>query len=263
MNNKDNKNNKDNMNNKDNKNNKDNMNNNNINNNIVLDKNYILNNLKLSTFFQDKEIFDKTEIQVGLDEAGRGCIFGPVFSAAVVWNPDFIHPKILEIKDSKKLSKKKRKELRDFIIRYSNAWSVSYKDNTYIDKNGIVDATFKSMHNCLDEIYTNNLKFKRILVDGNRFEDYLSPIEYEGFIKHNCIIKGDDKYISIAAASILAKTFRDEYIENLCNDITYLDDYDLKNNYGYGTKKHLEAIKIKGKTDYHRKTFKIKGIDYN
>jgi ribonuclease HII len=254
-------NNKDNKVNKDNKDNKDNKEN--MNNNIVLEKNYIIDNLKLSTFFKDKENTDKTEIQVGLDEAGRGCIFGPVFSAAVVWNPDFIHPKILEIKDSKKLSKNKRKELRDFIIKYSNAWSVSYKDNTYIDKNGIVDATFKSMHNCLDEIYTTNLKFKRILVDGNRFNDYLSPIKDEGFIKHNCIVKGDDKYISIAAASILAKTFRDEYIENLCNDITYLNDYDLKNNYGYGTKKHIETIKLKGKTDYHRKTFKIKGIDYD
>lgn len=216
---------------------------------------------KLKLFYENEN--GTHEIQVGVDEAGKGCLVGPVFTAAVVWNPDLKIPndKTLEIRDSKKLNKKKLIELRNFIIRHALAYSVTYSDHTCIDSKGIDNATFLSMHKSLDDIYKNKIKFKRILVDGNRFTDYLSPINHMGFIKHNCIIKGDDKYISIAAASILAKSFRDEYIINLCNKNEILNRYDLKNNKGYGTKKHLEAIREYGRSCFHRKTFKIKSID--
>ena len=202
----------------------------------------------------------KTEIQVGIDEAGRGCLFGPVYVGAVIWNNDINHPNLKYIKDSKKLTKKKRNEMRKFIEDNALAWYVASCDNTTIDEINILKSTFKAMHKALKEIYINNIKFDRILVDGNGFNPFMIDNKQ---IAHKCIVNGDNKYIPIAAASILAKTHRDEYIENLCNEKSELKSYGLMTNYGYGTKEHRDAIAKNGYTDYHRKSFKIKSLSNN
>jgi ribonuclease HII len=198
-----------------------------------------------------------TEIQVGIDEVGRGCLFGPVYVGAVIWNNDIDHSNLKYIKDSKKLSKKKRNEMREFIEKNALAWYVASCDNTTIDEINILKATYKAMHKALKEMYNNNIKFDRILVDGNGFDPLIINNQQ---IQHKCIISGDNKYIPIAAASILAKTHRDEYIENLCQEKSELKIYGLMTNYGYGTKEHREAIGKHGYTDYHRKSFKIKSL---
>ena len=195
-----------------------------------------------------------TEIQVGIDEAGRGSLFGPVFVGAVIWNNDFNHENLKYIKDSKKLSKTKRNEMRKFIEDNALAWSVSSCDHSIVDDINILNATYKAMHKALKKMYDNNIKFNRILVDGNRFKPFLTK---DGFILHNCVIGGDNKYIQIAAASILAKTHHDEYIKKICEDKPEFKRYGLLTNQGYGTKKHKEAIKMFGLTEYHRKSYKI------
>lgn len=195
-----------------------------------------------------------TEIQVGIDEAGRGSLFGPVYVGAVIWDNNFKHDKLKYIKDSKKLTINKRNEMRKFIEDNALAWAVATCDHSTIDEINILNATYKAMHKALNSIYERNIKFDRILVDGNRFKPFLSK---NGFIRHNCVIGGDNKYIQIAAASILAKTHHDEYIENICkNNPDYLK-YGLLKNQGYGTLEHRKAIKEFGLTEYHRKTFKI------
>lgn len=195
-----------------------------------------------------------TEIQIGIDEAGRGSLFGPVFVGAVIWNNDFNHENLKYIKDSKKLSKTKRNEMRKFIEDNALAWSVASCDHSVVDDINILNATYKAMHKALKEIYDNNIKFNRILVDGNRFKPFLTK---DGFILHNCVIGGDNKYIQIAAASILAKTHHDEYIEKICEEKPEFKKYGLLKNQGYGTKEHKEAIKMFGLTEYHRKSYKI------
>jgi ribonuclease HII len=208
----------------------------------------------LKKYYEYNNIGGGSEIQVGVDEAGRGSLFGPVFAAAVIWNNDINDEELKYIKDSKKLSKIKREEMRRYIEKNALAWEVSMCDHSIIDDINILNATYKAMHKALKTIYDNNIKFNRILVDGNRFKTFVTN---DGFINHNCIIKGDDKYIQIAAASILAKTHHDEYIEKMCKDIPELNEYDLLNNQGYGTKQHRLAIKEKGLSKYHRRTFKI------
>lgn len=199
----------------------------------------------------------KTEIQVGVDEAGRGSIFGPVFVGAVIWNNDIDNVNVKYIKDSKKLTKKKRNEMRHFIEKNALAWSVSYCDNSVVDEINILNATHKAMHKALTDIYTNNIKFDRALIDGNCFK----PLNINGTnINHKCIINGDNTYIQIAAASILAKTHHDEYIDNLCMEHPEYKKYGLMTNYGYGTKEHINAIRENGYTDHHRKSFKIKSL---
>ena len=195
-----------------------------------------------------------TEIQIGVDEAGRGSLIGPVFAGVVVWNNDLEHENLKYIKDSKTLTKDKRNEMRRFIEKHSLAWAVAKCDHTVIDDINILNATYKAMHKALKEVYDNNIKFNRILVDGNRFKPFLTK---DGFIEHNCIIKGDNKYIQIAAASILAKTHHDEYIENMCKENPELSKYGLLTNQGYGTKEHRLAIKQYGTCVYHRKSFKV------
>ena len=144
--------------------------------------------------------------------------------------------------------------MRRFIEKHALAWAVAKCDHTVIDEINILNATYKAMHKALREVYDNNIKFNRILVDGNRFKPFVTN---NGFIDHKCIIKGDNKYIQIAAASILAKTHHDEYIENMCKDYPHLCKYGLLTNQGYGTKEHRLAIKNHGMSDYHRKSFKI------
>ncbi|MBK7095559.1 MAG: ribonuclease HII [Saprospiraceae bacterium] len=183
--------------------------------------------------------FDKTKIEAGCDEAGRGPLAGPVFAAAVIWPPD---TKNDLIRDSKLLNEKKRLLLRDFIMKKAVSFTVAMVDNYEIDSINILNASIKAMHLALDGL---DRDFNFILVDGNRFRQYKS-------INHLTIIKGDNKYLSIAAASILAKTFRDEYMTELNEQYP---QYGWKNNKGYATKYHIEAIRKFGITDYHRKTF--------
>tara|TARA_B110000208_G_C11765682_1_gene428540 strand:- start:888 stop:1493 length:606 start_codon:yes stop_codon:yes gene_type:complete len=188
------------------------------------------------------------EIEVGLDECARGVLFGRIYAASVMWpSYDINNELVSQIKDSKKLSRKKREVLYDFIIQNCIDYSISWEDEKEIDKTNILKADIKCFHNCLDKLKTKPTK---ILVDGNYFIEY-KDIPYE------LIIKGDNKFISIAAASILAKVAHDRYINEICKQDPDLKKYDLENNMGYGTKKHIEAIKKYGISKYHRKTFGI------
>lgn len=187
---------------------------------------------------------NKNHIEVGIDEAGRGCLIGPVFVAAVIWNPLLDDEYVAQITDSKKLSKHKREELREYIELNAIDFSVKCSDNETIDEINILNATMKSMHECIDNLQVD---FDTILVDGDKFTPYKDKT-------HLCIIKGDSKYVSIAAASILAKTYHDEWIDTmLTNKVKQM--YDLNNNMGYGTKRHIDAIKLNGITKEHRKSF--------
>ena len=190
--------------------------------------------------------------EVGIDEAGRGCLFGPVCVASVSLNMDG-NPLISEIKDSKKLSQKKRDILYD-IIKENSIYSIQLINEEVIDKENILQATLKGMHLSLDELDMNT-NIDLILVDGNHFPPYFS-ITQDKFLKHECVINGDNTYVNIAAASILAKVTRDRYIIDLCEKNENLKKYDLQNNKGYGTKKHMEAIKEFGIVEGHRKSFK-------
>lgn len=192
----------------------------------------------------------ESEIQVGIDEAGRGSLIGPVFAAAVIWDPNMKNDMTSKIKDSKKLSKKNRNELRKYIEDNAICYSVKSCDNNEIDKINILEATYKAMHECLKEIKNvKGIQYDRILVDGERFKPFACDV-------FNCIIKGDNQYISIAAASILAKTYHDEWIDNLCTNTPSLDDmFKLKSNMGYGTIHHRVGLDKFGITEYHRKTF--------
>lgn len=183
-------------------------------------------------------------MEVGVDEAGRGCWAGPVFAAAVIWS-DGVSP--MGITDSKKLSEKQRDTLRRYIEENAIEWGVGMSTPQEIDDLNILNATYLAMHRALDKI---NNRISSILVDGNRFNGY-NNIEYE------CIVKGDTKCINIAAASILAKTHKDEYTKKICEDIPELDiKYGWLNNKCYGTKVHRKGIEKYGITDYHRKSYK-------
>jgi ribonuclease HII len=192
-------------------------------------------------------------LEVGIDEAGRGCLLGRVYVAGVILPNNIIElceEENIIIKDSKKLSKKNKEKSREFIERVAIDYSIIYKENDYIDKYNIFESTHKSMH----EVVANlSIQPEKILVDGNYFRTYWSNTGEE--IEHECIVKGDNIYMSIAAASILAKTYKDKYIEELVEQNPQLKDYDLLNNSGYGTANHLEAIKLFGTTPFHRKSF--------
>lgn len=198
-------------------------------------------------------------LEIGIDEAGRGPMFGRVYSAAVVL-PDNDTFRYDWMKDSKKFtSKKKITEVAEYIKQHALYWSVSYETEQCIDKINIRNATYASMHKAIKEIILANPKENFfLLVDGNDFKPYINIDEERGFsqVPHKCITGGDNKYANIAAASILAKVSRDTYIEELCEkDPTLIERYDLQKNKGYGTKKHMEGIKQYGISEYHRKTF--------
>ena len=203
-----------------------------------------------------KKYFSKETdlIEIGIDEAGRGCLFGPVCVASVSLKfTDLIDdPLFSEIKDSKKLSNKKKDKLYDFIIKNS-IYSVQFIDHEIIDKINILQATLKGMHASLDDI-DDKIKIDLVLVDGTHFPPYFS-VSQDKFLKHECIKGGDNEYMNIAAASILAKVSRDRYIIDLCKDKEY-KKYDLENHKGYGTKKHLAAIEEYGIIEGHRQSFK-------
>jgi ribonuclease HII len=189
-----------------------------------------------------KPQYQEIQPEAGCDEAGRGCLAGPVFAAAVILPADFQHPLL---NDSKKLNEKTRYSLRDVIINQAVAWAVGRVDAFEIDQINILNASFKAMHMALESL---NKKPGFILVDGNRFISY-------GNIPHATIIKGDGIYASIAAASILAKTFRDDFMYE--QDKKY-PQYNWKKNKGYGTADHRKAISVHGYTDLHRLSFKLK-----
>ena len=186
--------------------------------------------------------FSKFKYEAGIDEAGRGSLAGPVTAAAVILEKDF---KNKDLKDSKKLSPKKRLELKKYIEKNALAYSVAFVNSSYIDKNNILNSTFKAMHMSLEGL---DIRPDFIIVDGNLFKPYRD-------LKYKCIIKGDQQYKNIAAASILAKTYRDEYMSNLH---LKFPEYDWIKNKGYGTKYHIDMIKKFGRTKYHRKSFQIK-----
>tara|TARA_B100000424_G_C22921590_1_gene490333 strand:+ start:336 stop:953 length:618 start_codon:yes stop_codon:yes gene_type:complete len=200
-----------------------------------------------------KQFYETDKIEVGLDEAGRGCLFGPVCVAGVIWLDEDPNPE-LEIQDSKKVSEKKRTLLKDYIKDNAIAYSIVLVDHDDIDKYNILQATLRGMHQCLDNI-TDIINIDTILVDGNHFDFYSD--RNDNYINHICVVDGDNTYKSIAAASILAKTYRDEWINKLVDENPELEKYDLRNNKGYGTKRHLDAIKEYGVTKWHRKSFGI------
>ena len=210
-----------------------------------------------------KQFYEQNKIEVGIDEAGRGCLFGPVCIAAVIWlDEDPIKDdKDYEIKDSKKVSEKKRTLLKDYIKDNCIAYNIQLIHHNDIDKYNILQATLRGMRLCLDNI-TDIINIDTILVDGNHFDFYSD--KNDNYIDHVCVIDGDNIYKSIAAASILAKTYRDKWIQNLVKENPELEKYDLYNNKGYGTKKHLDAIKEYGITKWHRKSFGIcKNVNQN
>ena len=186
--------------------------------------------------------FSKFKHEVGVDEAGRGSLAGPVTAAAVILGKNF---KGKNLDDSKKLSQSKRFELKKFIEKNALAYSVAFVSSYQIDKNNILNSTFEAMHKSIEGL---NIEPDFILVDGNLFKQYRD-------LKYKCIIKGDQKYQNIAAASILAKTYRDEYMSNL--HIKF-PEYNWIKNKGYGTKFHIDMITKFGITKYHRKSFQIK-----
>jgi len=188
-----------------------------------------------------RSYFEENTLEAGCDEAGRGCLAGPVVAAAVILPIDF-HNEL--IYDSKQLSEKKRDILREIIEREAINWAVAYVDNLEIDQINILNASYLAMHKAIDKLKTTP---EHLIIDGNRFKKYKS-------IPHKCIVKGDSKYLSIAAASILAKTHRDEYMLKLHNEFP---NYDWDKNKAYATKKHREAIAKYGVTAYHRKSFRL------
>jgi len=200
-----------------------------------------------------KQYHTKDKIEVGIDEAGRGCLFGPVCVAAVVWLDEDPCPEIV-LKDSKKCTEKFRKKCYDYIIENCQAYSIQLVSHEEIDKKNILECTINGMHSCLDEI-TEKITPDLILVDGDKFKQYYDK-NSDDFLDHECVIKGDDTYKSIAAASILAKTYRDNYIVDLVEKNPYLEKYGIQKNKGYGTKVHMEALKEYGVIDGHRRSFK-------
>lgn len=199
-----------------------------------------------------KQYREKDKLEVGIDEAGRGCLFGPVCIAGVIWLDEDPNKDII-LKDSKKCSEKYREKCYEYIIENSICYSIKMIGNDYIDETNILQSTLDGMHQCLDDI-SKKINFDSILVDGTQFNTYYND-QSDEFVSHYCIPKGDDTYKSIAAASILAKTTRDNYILKLVKENPELEKYDIQNNKGYGTKKHMDAIKEYGITKWHRKSF--------
>ena len=188
-----------------------------------------------------KSYLNKDLIEAGCDEAGRGCLAGSVFAAAVILPKDYTNE---ELNDSKKLSETMRYKLRETIERDALAWAIGIVTPEEIDKINILNASILAMHRALDKL---KLRPENIIVDGNRFKPYNNT-------PYTTIVKGDGKYLSIAAASILAKTYRDDYMNKLADEYP---QYDWLSNKGYPTKKHRDAIARYGTTPYHRLSFRL------
>jgi ribonuclease HII len=215
----------------------------------------------LKPFFLD----DAAILEIGVDEAGRGPMFGRVYTAAVILPKDPMHFNHALMKDSKKFhSEKKINEAAEYIKKNAIAWHVSYATEKVIDTVNIRNATHQSMHEAITNIILKHGTYNyHLLIDGNDFTPFIKPIPMKSKIEfiqipHTCIEKGDNIYSSIAAASILAKVSRDNYIKELCIEIPILiTNYDLLKNKGYGTQKHIDGIKTYGITEFHRKSFGI------
>ena len=208
------------------------------------------------------------KVEAGCDEAGRGCLAGSVYAAAVIFPEGYQND---ELNDSKQLTARRRQLLRDIIQRDAVAWAVGVVTPEEIDRINILNASILAMHRALDQL---QVRPEAIIVDGNRFKPYYPPSTLHPSpstfhpspstlhpspstpIPHTTIVKGDGKYLSIAAASILAKTYRDDYMDELARQYP---QYDWLSNKGYPTKKHREAIRQYGITPYHRKTFNMLG----
>ena len=190
-----------------------------------------------------KSHYYESLIEAGCDEAGRGCLAGSVYAAAVILPPDYQNELL---NDSKKLTAKKRYALREDIERDAIAWAVGIVTPEEIDKINILNASFLAMHRALDQL---SVRPEAVIVDGNRFKPYQD-------LPSTTIVKGDGKYLSIAAASILAKTYRDDYMLSLAEEYP---QYDWQSNMGYPTKKHRQAIREHGITPYHRKSYNLLG----
>ncbi len=195
----------------------------------------VIPKLKLKAYFQDEYI------EAGCDEAGRGCLAGPVVAAAVILPRRFRHGLLT---DSKRLTAKQRNKLLLEIKKKALAYSIAEVSNDEIDKINILNASFKAMHHAIDKL---KIRPGILLIDGNRFNPYSS-------IPHECIVKGDSKYYSIAAASVLAKTYRDELMQKLSIEHHF---YKWETNVGYATREHREGIKKHGITPYHRRSFQL------
>ena len=186
-----------------------------------------------------REYLERDRIEAGCDEAGRGCLAGPVFAAAVIWPAGL---QIEGLDDSKKLSSVKRNELRQFIEKNVSDYAVASVDQDEIEEINILNASFLAMHRALNKLESN---FQHLIIDGNRFNPYKK-------LPYTTIIGGDGKFASIAAASILAKTYRDEYMEKIHQEFP---EYGWLTNMGYATEKHRDAIKKYGLTEHHRPKF--------
>ncbi len=185
--------------------------------------------------------YSKSSIEAGCDEAGRGCLAGPVVAAAVVLPKDFTHP---FLNDSKKLTASQRAQLKPLIEETAISYAVHFVSPAEIDRINILNASILGMHRSVDQL---TVKPELLLIDGNRFHTYPG-------IPHHCIVKGDGKYMSIAAASVLAKTYRDEYMEELHHSFP---NYHWQKNKGYPTTNHRNAIRALGSTPHHRHSFKL------
>ena len=186
---------------------------------------------------------NKDLTEAGCDEAGRGCLAGAVFAAAVILPKDFYNE---QLNDSKQLTERQRYALREVIEREAVAWAVGTVSPEEIDKINILNASILAMHRAVDGL---KVRTEALIIDGNSFKPYHD-------LPHTTVVKGDGKYLSIAAASILAKTYRDDYMNRLHEEYPY---YDWKGNKGYPTKKHREGIRLHGTTPYHRMSFNLMG----
>lgn len=192
-----------------------------------------------------KNYYEQGRVEAGCDEAGRGCLAGSVYAAAVILPPDYHNERL---NDSKMLTARQRYALRQDIERDAVAWAVGVVTPQEIDQINILNASILAMHRALDQL---QVRPEAIIVDGNRFKPYRD-------LPHTTIVKGDGKYLSIAAASILAKTYRDDEMVRLAQEYP---DYDWQHNMGYPTRKHREAIRQHGITPYHRRTFNLLGSE--
>ena len=190
-----------------------------------------------------KSYYYEGKTEAGCDEAGRGCLAGSVFAAAVILPPDYQNE---QLNDSKQLTERQRYQLRTVIERDALSWAVGIVTPEEIDRINILNASILAMHRALDQL---QLRPEAVIVDGNRFKPY-------GHLPYTCVVKGDGKYLSIAAASILAKTYRDDYMKQIADEYP---QYDWKQNKGYPTSRHREAIRLHGITPYHRRTFNLLG----
>lgn len=199
-------------------------------------------------FFQNPDL-----VEAGIDEVARGCLFGRVYAAAVIWNKDITElPKGIRITDSKKLTPKMREKASEFIKENAIAFGIEYRDEKYIDEHNILNSAISAMHGAIQQL---SVQPQFLLVDGTQFKPFINVSNGEQ-IPHTCVVKGDATYFSIACASILAKVEHDKYIRELCAEYPELEQrYSLLSNMGYCTSKHSNGIKEFGVSPYHRMSF--------